>query len=99
MSVLSFGRKRKSELDEVILRRKGKVVYVDFALVSMVKSVEEWYEENYQADLWNINQKAHTFHIIRFYEYERFKNHLTIGQERDKYLEEVDLYVQMKRDD
>lgn len=99
MSVISFDRKRKSELEEVILRRKGKVVYVDFALVSMVKSVEKWYEKNYQADLWNINQKAHTFHLIRFYEHKRFSNHLTIGKERDKYLEEVDLYVQMKRDD
>lgn len=99
MSVIPFERKRKSEIEEVILRRRGKVIYVDFALVSMVKSVEDWYNNYYQNDPWNVIQKAHTYHIIRFYEYKRFKNHMTIGKERDKYLTEVDLYVQMRRDD
>lgn len=95
----SPNKKRKSELEEAVLRRKGTVVYVDFALLSMVKAVERWYEKYYQFDPWGINQKAHTFHIIRFYDRQRFKNHETIGQEREDYLSEVDLYVQMRRED
>jgi hypothetical protein len=98
MSVIPFD-KRKSELQEVVLKKKGPVIYVDFALVSMVKSVENWYNEYYQTDPWKILQKAHTYHIIRFYDYTRFTNHETIGKERSDYLTEVDLYVQMKRED
>lgn len=96
--VLEF-RNRKKILNEVILRKIGNVIYVDFVLVSMVNSIESWYTKYYQNDSWNLIRKAHTFHIIRFYREDRFNNHETLGKERDKYLEEVDMYVQMRRDD
>jgi hypothetical protein len=92
-------KKNNDAIEEVVLRKKDNVVYVDFALYSMVKSVEDWYIKNYRDDKYGTNRKAHMFHTIRFYDRNRFKNHDTIGTERDKYLEEVDLYVQMKRED
>jgi hypothetical protein len=92
-------KKSNDAIEEVVLRTKDNIVYVDFALWSMVKSVEDWYKKNYRDDKYKTAQKAHTFHIIRFYNRNKFKDHDTIGAERDKYLEEVDLYVQTRRDD
>jgi len=83
----------------MIRKIKGNIIFVDFALTSMIKAVEEWYKNYYQHDHRNIMMKAHIFHLIRFYEQERFNNYNTIGEEREKYLEEIDLYVQMRRDD
>lgn len=93
------GTERKSEIDEVILSKKDNVIKVDFVLLSMVNSVHDWYKQHYQYDYYNIYRKAHTFHLIRFYDRQRFKNCRTLREEREKYLEEVDLYVQMRRDD
>lgn len=92
-------RQRQQLLKEVVLRKVDNVIYVDFVLVSMVDAVEEWYKDYYQNDPWNLIRKAHTFHLIRFYDEKRFNNHKTLAAERNKYLEEVDVYVQMRRDD
>lgn len=83
----------------IIYKVEDNIIYVDFALFSMVKSVESWYESSYQHDYKNIIQKSHTFHLIRFYDRERFSNYESISRERQNYLEEVDLYVQMRRDE
>jgi hypothetical protein len=99
MNVIPFRRRKEGELDEVILRKEEVVIYVDFVLVSMVNSVERWYEEHFQDDRWGTMKKAHAFHTIRFYDPARFKDHNTLRDERVKFLEEVDLYVQMRRDD
>jgi hypothetical protein len=97
-TVLELRQKQKL-LNEVVLRTKGNIIYVDFVLISMVDAVEDWYKDYYQNDPWNLIRKAHTFHLIRFYDKSRFSNHETLGEERNKYLEEVDIYVQMRRDD
>jgi len=100
MNVIPFRRRKEGEVDETILRREGSVVYVDFVLVSMVNAVEDWYKQHFQGDdKWGTMRKAHAFHTIRMYDPRRFKDHDTIREERTKYLEEVDLYVQMRRDD
>lgn len=99
MDVIPFRRRKEGELDEVILRKEKIVVYVDFVLVSMVNSVERWYEEHFRDDKWGTMKKAHAFHVLRLYDPKRFRDHETLGEERIKYLEEVDLYVQMRRDD
>ena len=92
-------KNNQEALEEVVLRKKDNMIYVDFVLYSMVKAVEKWYDENYQNDPHKLVKKAHTFHIIRFYDRNRFKDHDTLGPQRDKFLEEVDMYVQMRRDD
>jgi len=98
-NIIPFNR-RQEEMREVVLRTEGKVIYVDLVLVSMVKAVEEWYEKHFFSDNpWGTMKKAHTFHVIRLYNTERFKDHNTVAEERIKFLEEVDLYVQMRRDD
>lgn len=83
----------------LIYKRDGNTIYVCFALDSMVRAVEEWYDQNFKYDRWGFTKKAHIFHLIRFYDNSRFSNHATIGEEREKYLDEVDMYVQMRRDD
>ena len=98
MGVIQF-RPRKIEIDETILKIEDNVIYVDFVLLSLVNSIETWYKKYYHSDSYNLMVKAHTAHIIRFYDTKRFKDHDTIGEERQKYLEEIDLYVQMRRED
>jgi hypothetical protein len=98
MNVRSL-KQRKLEIAEVILWQEGRVVYVDFVLSSIINAVDKWYKEYYQGDTYNIALKAHVHYIISFYKRERFMDHETIGKERLKYLEEVDLYIQMKRED
>jgi len=85
--------------NKIVYRKKDNIVYVCFALDSMVRAVEEWYDKNFKYDRWGITKNAHVFHLIRFYDDSRFRDHETIGEERDKYLSEVDMYVQMRRDD
>jgi hypothetical protein len=100
MNVIPFRGRKEGKIDEVIIRREDVVIYVDLALVSMVKAVEDWYKKHFQGDdRWGTMRKAHTFHTIRLYDPKRFKDHNTIRHERVKFLEEVDLYVQMRRDD
>ena len=89
----------KLSLEKVVLRKEGNVIYVDLVLNSLVKAVEEWYEKHYQCDAWDLHKKANVMQIITRYEDERFRNHETLGKERDKYLEEVDLYIQSRRDE
>lgn len=97
---MQFGLKKKQKiLEEIILSKKENIVYVDFVLTSMVNAIEYWYTEYYQNDPGNLIRKAHTFHLIRFYDRKRFSNHITLSAERNKYLTEVDMYVQMRRDD
>ena len=84
---------------ELVLRKKDNIIYVDLVLYSMVRAVEDWYSKNYQNDPHKFMRKAHTFHLISFYDRNRFNNYKTLGKEREKFLEEVDLYVQMRRDD
>ena len=85
--------------DEIVLQVTGKVIYVDFVLISMVKAVDLWYDTYYQIDPWGVTKKAHIIHLIRFYDRSKFSDHNTIGIERDRYLEDISLYIQMKRDD
>ena len=89
----------KDFLNEVVLHKKGNVIYVDFVLYSMVKAIDKWYKDNYRDDRWGSHRKAHKFHTIRFYDRRRFSDHKTLGEERDRYLTEIDLHVQMRRDD
>ena len=84
--------------EDVILRREDNVIYVDFVLKSMVDSVDEWFLKYYQGDNPKVMSKAHNFHVIRFYDRERFSDHSTLGPERDKYLLEIDNYVLPRRD-
>jgi hypothetical protein len=98
MGVIQF-RPRKIEIDETILKIEDNVIYVDFVLLSLVNSIETWYKKYYHNDSYNLMVKAHVAHIIRFYDAKRFTNHDILGEERQKYLEEIDLYVQMRRED
>lgn len=98
MGVIQF-RPRKMEINEVITNIDGNVIYTDFVLLSLVNAIEEWYRKYYHNDSYNLMVKAHVAHIIRFYNKKRFSDHTTIGEERRKYLEEIDLYVQMRRED
>ena len=94
------GLKNKTKiLEEVILRKKDNIIYVDFVLYSMTTAIEKWYNEYYQYDKYGTYKKSHMTHLVRFYDHKRFSYHKTLGEERDKYLTEIDLYVQMKRDD
>jgi len=92
-------KQRRSEIAEVIMEYKDKVVYIDFVLTSIINSIEKWYREYYQGDINDMSLKAHIHYLINFYKRERFMDHDTIGQERLKYLEEIDLYIQMRRED
>ena len=92
-------RNRTEEQTEIVLKKKGNIIYVDFALNSMLETVEKAYGKYCTNDPLKFLKNAHKFHLIRFYDKNRFKNHDTISDERYKYLEEVDLYVQMKRND
>lgn len=91
--------KRCEIYKDVILDRTNNIIYVDFALKSMIDSLENWYNTYYIDDKWGTAKKAHIFHLVRFYNSKRFKDHETIGKEREGFLEEIDLYVQMKRED
>jgi hypothetical protein len=83
---------------EVILKIEDNVIYVDFVLKSMVNAVEDWFIQYYQGDYPEAMCVAHNFHIIGFYDRQRFSDHKTIGMERDKYLGEIDNYVLERRD-
>jgi hypothetical protein len=98
MGVIQF-RPRKTEINEVVTKIDGNVIYTDFVLLSLVNAIENWYKKYYHSDSYNLMVKAHVAHIIRFYDNKRFSDHDTIGEERQKYLEEIDLYVQMRRED
>ena len=96
---MGIGLKKKDKLNEVILKRKENIVYVDFVLVSIVDAIEKWFDDNYQYDIMNINKNAHTFVAIRFYDRKRFSDCRTLGEERNKYLEELNEYIQNRRID
>jgi hypothetical protein len=61
-------------------------------LNSIVKTIEESYEDPYDP-----NTKAHITHVVRFYDSSRFKDYKTIRKERERFLAEADLYIQMRR--
>lgn len=84
---------------EIIIDKKDNVVYVDLVLQSIIKSIDEWYDKNYQNDYMNLVKKSHLFHTTRLYEYKRFKNCKNIGEERETFLEEVNSYVQHKKEE
>ena len=50
---------------EVVVERAENIVKVDYVLYSMVRSVEDWYEKNYQDDAWHTARKARIFHLVR----------------------------------
>jgi len=92
--------RRKQELDEVVLKVEDNVVYVDFVLTSVVNAIDDWYKKYYQWDDGiGSKRKAHMFHAIRFYDRMKFRNHKTLYKERDKFLIELDNYIQMRRDE
>jgi hypothetical protein len=90
---------RKSSGSDFVVRKKDNIIFIDFVLPSMINSIDDWYNRYFQSDYLNLISKAHIFHLVRFYDRGRFKNYKTLGKERYKFLEEVDLYVQMKRED
>jgi len=96
---INSNKKRKIEPADVVLGQEDKIIYTDFVLASLINSVEKWYKEFYQDDTYSMSLKAHIHYIINFYKRERFMNHDTISEERYKYLEEIDLYIQMRRED
>jgi len=65
----------------------------------MYESIEGWYREYYQDDPHGLLRKGHLFLLTRLYDAKKFKDHDTIGQERDRLLEELDLQIQMRRSD
>jgi hypothetical protein len=98
MNVVPF-RRKKIEITDVIIKQEDGTIYTDFVLSSMINAVEKWYKEYYQGDVYNMALLSHINYIVNFYKRERFMDHNTIGQERLKYLEEIDLYIQMRRED
>jgi hypothetical protein len=96
---MKFGLKRNNILNEVILKEKDNVVYVDFVLVSMVNTIDKWYDEHCKQDKYHTNKRSHKFNIIRFYDRKRFLDYRTIGNERKDYMKEIDLHMQMRRND
>ncbi len=98
MNVIPYGQ-RKSEIAEVVIGQDERIVYVDFVLSSLINAIEKWYKSYYQGDTYNMALRSHIHYIINFYDRKRFMNHDTIGEERNKYLEEIDLYIQMRRED
>ena len=93
------GLKKKHRHIEVILSEKENIVYVDFVLKSMIDSVENLYDKCCKDNKWGTNKKSHVFRLTRLYDKRRFSNHETLGEERLKYMNEIDLYFQMRRDD
>ena len=81
----------------VVLKKEENIIYVDFVFDSVLKSVESWYKKYVPHDLYNLKRDSHIFFLKRMYNENRFRNHNTIGLERDKFLEEVDLEFQMRR--
>jgi hypothetical protein len=85
--------------EEVILRKKDNVIYIDLVLHSMIESVNAWYKTHKQYDPYDTQRRSHKFYLIRMYDNKRFNNYKTLCKERYKYMSEIDLHVQMKRDD
>jgi hypothetical protein len=79
----------------VVLKTKENVIYVDFVFESILKAVETWYKEVIPMEMHNMD--SYIFFLKRRYDDDRFKNHATIGPERDKFLEEIDLEFQARR--
>jgi len=92
-------KQRKIEIAEVIIDQDERIIYVDFVLSSLINDIEKWYKAYYQGDTYNMALKSHIHYIINFYDRKRFSDHNTLGEERRKYLEEIDLYIQMRRED
>jgi len=96
-------RRHKEEklkrISEVIQKREDNIIHVDFVFLSMYESIDCWYRKYYQDDPNGLLRKGHLFLLTRHYNVKKFNNHDTIGQERDKLLEELDLQVQMRRID
>lgn len=90
---------RNSTLAFVVKNAYDNVVEVDLALISMVRAVDKWYDEYYQNDANFTEKSIHKAYLVRFYDSNRFSNYETIGEERLRYLEEIDLYTQTKKDD
>jgi hypothetical protein len=92
-------KKKHNNKTEVILLEEENVVYVDFVLKSMIDSVENLYYRCCKDDKYGTKRKSHIFRLTRLYDRKKFSNHETLGQERLKYMNEIDLYFQMRRDD
>lgn len=90
---------KNSVLAFIIKSAYDNVVEVDLALISMVRAVDKWYNEYYQNDVNFTEKNIHKAYLVRFYDSNRFSNYETIGEERLRYLEEIDLYTQTKKDD
>ena len=95
---MEYGLKN-SVLDLIIKNAYDNIVEVDLALISMIRAVDEWYNNYYQNDLYFTEKNVHKTYLVKFYDSRRFCNYQTIGDERIRYLEEIDLYTQMKKDD
>lgn len=100
MKVISLWKlKNKDKIDAIILARAENVIYVDFAYMSIYEAIDKWYDLYYQWDKDGSIKESHLFQLNRFYDINKFKDHKTIGKERNELLEKIDLLMQMRRDD
>jgi hypothetical protein len=97
---MKYGNEEKiNKFQDIILKKKDNVIFVDLVLQSIIKAIDKWYDKHYQNDYRNLTKKSHLFHATRLYDYKRFKNCKNIGEERDLFLEEVNSYVQLKKEE
>ena len=100
MKIIAFRRtKNRDKIKTIVLAREKNIVYVDFAYMSIYEGIDKWYDLYYQWDRDGSVKESHLFHLNRFYDINKFRNHKTIGKERDELLEKLDLLMQMRRDD
>lgn len=90
-------KKRKRFNEKDVIKVEGNVIYYDFVYTSMLESIITWYSENYQWDDTGIKVGSHIAALNMFYDPKKFSDpRKTVGHERDKLLEQIDLYIQMK---
>lgn len=90
---------RLKRIQEVVRKREDNIIYVDLVFLSMYDAIDRWYKDNYQDDPNGFLRKGHLFQFTRRYDRKKFNDHNTLGKERDRFLEELDLLIQMRRID
>jgi len=97
---LSAREKKLKRIQEVIRSRTDNIIHVDFVFLSMYEAIEDWYIKYCERDdPHGYVRKAHLFMLTRHYIDGNFKNHATLGEERDKLLIKLDDEMQLRRID
>lgn len=86
-------------IKEVVIQKTDNVIHVDFVFISLYEAINQWYDKYFRDDPHGLIKRGHLFQLSRMYDRRKFKNHNTLGQERDKFLEDLDLIIQMRRHD